>query len=667
MMKPPPVSIFGITVLIMALSVGLVSTSTADSNSGRSADRLRELIYGEALFHQQQEDHFSAITRLQLAYDRGQLKLTTADAVVVLTRLKLAWGLRDEAEATFHTLLDERVGDELRNRAWLELAKAFFHQGQLTAAGKALDNIRGQLPMDIRGQHRLLLAHVLMAQGDYVGAASALKQWQGPEALSAYADYNLGVALVRAGRLEKAMPALLHVAGLSATKEELLSLKDKANLTLAYTLMRLEQPEQALSHLSKVRLHGPSSNRALLATGWITRKQGRSADALTPWMELRGRATEDPAVQESLLAVPSLHRELQSPELAARSYEEAVDVFSRELTRVNQAMVSLRRESAADITRAPYMGPLLASREFQQTTRGQTDLRAMLDRLNQGLDTLDRLADLTRQPEAERALPDPETGFTAPGTEAGNPSEGSVPNSGPEGVEPDGAGSHWQHERRDGGQPYSARQKPSLPELDLPPERQTLPLPDGWSGLPESDSSGLPESDGSGLPEAGIIQIPGAEQTDFPIAGIIRIPKSDEDFAYPDELSPDGIGSRQLERVSRRVPGSDPIQTEVRVSKPQKLRELVRALAAGGERVGRLIRRFQKGESRRGELEGYLAALRDRIAGLQGRITAAIDAYERYARKLALAELERRRRRLEANLEQARLELAKSYDAARDE
>ncbi len=670
MLSRPPTHYLGITALALALNLCLISTTSADygpeQGPEQNATRLRELIYGQALFHQQQNDPFSAITRLQLAYDRGQLTLTPTDTVVLLTRLKLAWGLRDEADATFRTLLDERIGEELRNRAWYELAKAFFHKGQLTAAARALDNVRGRLPEDIRGQHGLLLAHVLMAQGEYADAATALEQWQGPEALSGYADYNLGVAWVRTGRLEAAMLPLRRVATLSAAEEELLSLKDKANLTLAYILMRLENPEQALSHLGKVRLHGPSANRALLATGWITRQQGRSAEALTPWMALRGRTAEDPAVQESLLAVPSVHRELRSPELAARSYEVAVDIFSRELVRVNQVMDAVRREPAAGISSAPYMGPVLASRVFQEAARGQSDLRAMQGYLEQGLNTLDRLTGLALQKEAGRNLPGSETVAASPGADPGKHAENGDTKSESQG-EPEGAVSYWQRQRLDGEEPHSTRKKPSLPELDLPPERNTRPLPGGWSVLPETDFSGLPESDGTGLPQAETIEIPGAEQTDFPVAGTIRIPNSDKDFAYPDEVIPDPPQAQPPQWLSRRVRGSVPEQPAARLSKQQELRELVRELAASGERVGRLIRRFQKGESRRGELEGYLAALRERVARLQERIVGAIDAYDRYARTLALEELERRRRQLESNLERARLELAKSYDAVRDE
>jgi hypothetical protein len=51
---------------------------------------------------------------------------------------------------------------------------------------------------------------------------------------------------------------------------------------------------------------------------------------------------------------------------------------------------------------------------------------------------------------------------------------------------------------------------------------------------------------------------------------------------------------------------------------------------------------------------------------LRKRIAAAIELYERYAKALIIDELEDRRSRLEDYLQQARLELAKTYDLDTD-
>ena len=60
------------------------------------------------------------------------------------------------------------------------------------------------------------------------------------------------------------------------------------------------------------------------------------------------------------------------------------------------------------------------------------------------------------------------------------------------------------------------------------------------------------------------------------------------------------------------------------------------------------------------------AELRKRILRLRGRVNNAITLNEGYTQALALDELKRRQRQLEGLLEQANLELAKTYDQAAD-
>ncbi len=675
--------------LALLLGSTLLAGGPLSLAADEGASRIQQLIYGEALFHHQQEDHFSAITRLQLAHENGQLALTPAETAVLVTRLKLAYGLRDEAEVAFRTLLDDAVAEEVRNRAWYELAKAFFHKNQPAAAKRALDNVRGSIAEDIQGPYRLLLAHVLMALGLNAEAAAVLEQWNDGPSLAGYAYYNRGIALVRAGRLEQALPSLQRVARMPATGEERLSLRDKANLTLGYALIRLGDLPRARSYLSQVRLQGPSSNRALLATGWIAQQEGRTADALAPWMALRDRPLTDPAVQESLLAVPAAHRELQSPELAAQDYEVAVQLFSRELERVNEVMRSLRQTANADaqsgtLSGAPsealsgtlsemlpgtdadsptssYLGPLLASRVFQQTTQGQADLQSMQKHLDQGLETVDRLQSLTSdrpaaaQTSASKRAPAGKPEATAAGAKA------SAGNGAPSGAlkRP-----HWQ---RQSPQPEARRPAggiPSLPEVDLPAERQIQGFPPVFRGLPTSEVIGFPQSEVIGFPRSEVIGFPKSEVIGFPPPATFRMPESDDDFAYPDEVAGEAHRRRPSAGSLRRIIRPDTGPADEPESREAALAELANALAASGERIKRLIGRFQRGESRSGEMAGYLDVLRERMLQLRERITLAIGRYQRFTHALALQELQRRQQQLQANLEQARLELAKSYDAA---
>ena len=65
-------------------------------------------------------------------------------------------------------------------------------------------------------------------------------------------------------------------------------------------------------------------------------------------------------------------------------------------------------------------------------------------------------------------------------------------------------------------------------------------------------------------------------------------------------------------------------------------------------------------------LDGRIAALRSRMTKLRARITSAISLQQDYTRELALDELDQRQLLLERLLEQASLELAKTYDYSSD-
>ena len=197
-----------IRALLRCLSFAAVSMNLAATTEAQDAGRLQELLYGEALFHSHQQDYLAAINRLQLAQAQGLLPPSSDEAGLLLARMKLAYGLHLEAGFDLHALLGEEVPAPVRNRAWYELARAFSHKGYHQAAAEALANIRGELPADTVGDHQLLRATVLMSLHRNREAAQELAQWRGAPELAAYAHYNRGIALVRAGDYPQVAPAL---------------------------------------------------------------------------------------------------------------------------------------------------------------------------------------------------------------------------------------------------------------------------------------------------------------------------------------------------------------------------------------------------------------------------------------------------------------------------
>ena len=343
--------------------------------------RVQDLPYGDVLFYYYQGKDFEAATRL-LAYEHWQgLPHHEPDARLLLGGLYLSLGMYDRADRSFEELLTSDVPTGVRDRAWLYLGQALYSRGRYAEAERDLTRIGERMSPELESQKELLLANVWMREGRFDQAARLLGNWRGSQQGStAYARLNLGIALVRQGRLTEAAPVLTSVGSMYALAPEMLALKDRANLALGLAYLQAKQPALAREALDRVRLDGPFSGEALLAAGWADAADGNYRAALTPWLVLQGRSASDPAVQEANLTVPYAFFELKAPGRAAQYYRTALHSYDEESARIDSAIARIRGGS--------LLAQLLA-RESDSVTSGDVgndplDDDALPDRLSYG-------------------------------------------------------------------------------------------------------------------------------------------------------------------------------------------------------------------------------------------------------------------------------------------
>ncbi len=305
--------------------------------------RIHDLPYGDVLFYYYQGKDFEAATRL-LAYEHWQeLSHHAPDAHLLLAGLYLSLGMYDRADQSFQELLTSDVPSGVRNRAWFYLAQALYARGDYADAERDLTRISERMSPDLESQKELLLANVWMHEGRFDQAAQLLERWRGSQqGWTAYARLNLGIALVRQGRMDEAAPVLTSVGTMYALAPEMLALKDRANLALGLAYLQAKEPAQAREALGRVRLDGPFSGEALLAAGWAQAAEGNYRAALTPWLVLQGRSASDPAVEEADLTVPYAFVELKAPAQAARYYQTALSSYDEESSRIDGAIARIR-------------------------------------------------------------------------------------------------------------------------------------------------------------------------------------------------------------------------------------------------------------------------------------------------------------------------------------
>ena len=388
---------------------------------------IQDLHYGDVLFYLYQEDDFEAITRLNAYEQWGLLSHHHDESQLLLGGLYLSLGLHNEAGKRFEALLTPQTPEGVRNRAWFYLAKVWYARGYLDRAEEAIRKVQGRLPVQLEAEKQHLLANILLRQGHFEEAAVLLANWKGPADWTAYAQFNLGVAYVRNGKLAQADPFLTKVGTMQTGRPELLALKDRANLALGFAHLQANEPEPALVALGRVRLSGPYSNKALLGTGWARAALGQYKEALGPWLELQGRDLLDAAVQESYLAVPYAFGKLDAASQSAEYYEQAVTSFDAEGVKLDDAIGRIQSGNMLDtllgkdddthygwfwqlrnVPDAPesrYLYTVLAGHDFQEGLKNYRDLSYLgktLDRWAESMQAFENMIDTREKAYAER-------------------------------------------------------------------------------------------------------------------------------------------------------------------------------------------------------------------------------------------------------------------------
>src|SRR5216110_1049388 len=238
---------------------------------------LKDLYFGEALYHALQGRFFDAIQRLDTegSMYRGldQPELDTLhyhinNAEFSVGDFELNYRMHHRAGRAIKAVLEGAVDEAVRNEAAFRLARIHFQKGQLDDALQALARIKGTVPEEIKGDLEFLRANVYMATGQPGEAVKVLAQLKGNERLAGFVAYNLGIALLQDGRPQEAIEQLDKAGQLPAGDPAALAIRDKSNLVLGTMLFESGNFERARQALDRVHLEGPFSNQALLRAGW---------------------------------------------------------------------------------------------------------------------------------------------------------------------------------------------------------------------------------------------------------------------------------------------------------------------------------------------------------------------------------------------------------------
>ena len=398
----------------LLISIALLLFASPLLAAGATApEELRDLYFGEALYHAFQGEWFDAVARLDteleqhhgldepeldsLFYHLGQAEFAVGD-------FELAYRMHHRAGRAISAVIEGNVEETVRNEAIFRLARIYFQKDQPVSALHAVERIRGTVPATLRDDLAFLRAQILMANGRFAEAADILRELQDAKSLEGFTSYNLGIALLRDGNEEAGRQFLDRTGRIDSDSPATLAIKDKSNLVLGDKLLEEDNFEGGKGVLDRVRLSGPFSNRALLGSGWADALRGKFERALVPWSILAGREVTDAAVQEAMLAVPYAYGKLGVHSKAARMYGTALEAFGTEVDKLGASIRSIRegkflqalvREELKqdanwvvrlrELPEAPetyYLLELMASHDFQESLKNYLDLEQLHRKLD---------------------------------------------------------------------------------------------------------------------------------------------------------------------------------------------------------------------------------------------------------------------------------------------
>jgi hypothetical protein len=409
-------------IILACLIAFAVASARADEKR-----TVKDPHFGEVLFYFFQENYFSALSQLMVAQHFGRVPHHDQEAELLRGGMLLSYGLDQEAGRIFQALIDAGAPPPVRDRAWFYLAKIRYQRGYIAEAEYAMGRVLGQLPGDLEDERLVLHAVLLMHRKQYSEAVQMLKKASSRSGWASYARYNMGVALIQAGRQDDGVALLDEIGRGPARGEELAALRDKANVALAYSFLQSSAPARAAPYLARVQLNGLMSNKALLGLGWAHAAQNEYERALAPWMELADRSMADAAVQESLLAVPYALGKAGAYRQSLERYERALDAYTKEIARLDESISAIRRGALVagilrdnpgeesgwfwrvrrvpDTPEGRYLTELLASNDFQEGLKNYRDLEFLsrnLDAWASSIGTFRDILAVRRQGFAEK-------------------------------------------------------------------------------------------------------------------------------------------------------------------------------------------------------------------------------------------------------------------------
>lgn len=280
--------------------------------------------------------------------------------------MSLAYGLDNQAADIFLRLLKNNTTAEVTTYSWLLLGKTYYQKRQFSDAAQAFQQIiqeqaKEYLEPSTRDNWLYMQSQLhgfLLANEPESSDIQWLEQLSEGSVYRHYVQYNQALALLQKGENQQAISRLSTLANnenriasrwmgwadpifsdndSQNVQSERDAIRDRANLTLGYTLLQNDDPHQAFRVFENIRTDGLDAEAALLGYGWAAAKKDELQIALAIWQRLIKMPQNSEYILEAYLASAYAYEKAFAPRQSLQVLQLGIDRFEQALSDLNQA------------------------------------------------------------------------------------------------------------------------------------------------------------------------------------------------------------------------------------------------------------------------------------------------------------------------------------------
>jgi hypothetical protein len=309
--------------------------------------------------------------------------------------ISLAYGLDNQAADIFLRLLKNNIKPDITAYSWLLLGKTYYQKRQFSDAAQAFQQIKQHTADEFfepstRDNWLYMQSQLhgfLLEKGTYTNDIQWLEQLSGNSIYRDYVQYNQALALLQKGKNQQAISVLSTLINNDSSfvslwmdwAEPIFSgndapnvdverdaIRDRANLTLGYTLLQNADPFEAFRVFENIRTDGLDAEAALLGYGWAAAKKDELQTALAIWQRLIRMPQNSEYILEAYLASAYAYEKAFAPRQSLQVLQLGLDRFKQALVNLNQAEKEVKQRQ--------FILDLLPNKDTQQSVEADVSL-----------------------------------------------------------------------------------------------------------------------------------------------------------------------------------------------------------------------------------------------------------------------------------------------------